>query len=229
MRAFDIVKRSSVPASFRVARVKSDFGCEPSHANERFCGEIDFPQEWNIGAIVGGSGTGKTSIAREIFGENITTENVWTNRALIDDMPASASVEEIERAFYAVGLGSVPNWLKPFSVLSNGEKMRAEMARALLERDLIVFDEFTSTIDRVVARTLCISLCKAIKKHYPGKRFVAVTCHKDVTEWLDADWVFDTDEMRQRPFAGARSETKEKPSCDVAGGICGDVLRVITI
>ena len=229
MRTFDIIKRNSVPVSFRVARVKSDFGCEPSHANERFHGEIDFPQEWNIGAIVGGSGTGKTSIAREIFGEWITTETVWTDRALIDDMPESASVEEIERAFYAVGLGSVPNLIKPFSVLSNGEKMRAEMARALLERDLIVFDEFTSTIDRVVARTLSISLCKAIKKNYPNKRVVAVTCHKDVTEWLDADWIFDTDEMRQRPFAGARSETKEKLSCDAAGGTCGDVLRVITI
>ena len=39
----------------------------------------------------------------------------------------------------AVGLGDVPAWLRPFNVLSNGEKFRAGLARFCLL--------YTSTMD----------------------------------------------------------------------------------
>ena len=74
-------------------------------------------------------------------------------KSVIDDMPKNCTMEEIERTFYAVGFGSVPSWLKPYHVLSNGEKMRVDLARAILENDFFVFDEFTSVVDRQVAQT----------------------------------------------------------------------------
>ena len=119
---------------------------------------------------------------------------------MIDDFPEDMTVDEIEKLFYAVGFGSVPCWLKPFSVLSNGEKMRVMLARALAEKDFFVFDEFTSVVDRTVAMTLCLSLNKCLKR-YPNKKVILISCHKDILDWLDSDWVFSTDTMQNDFFA----------------------------
>lgn len=140
-------------------------------------------------------------------------------------MPKSASMDEIEKMFYAVGFGSVPSWLKPFSVLSNGEKMRVELARALLEKDFVVFDEFTSVVDRQVAQTASMAIHKAI--HRTGKRFVAVTCHYDVLEWLQPDWVFDTNDMRSFFMTGR--DRKNNLRSDNASAASGKSFGVITI
>lgn len=140
-------------------------------------------------------------------------------------MPKEASVDDIEKAFYAVGFGSVPSWLKPYSVLSNGEKMRVDMANALLTDDMVVFDEFTSVVDRNIAKVCCIAIEKAIRRS--GKRFIAVSCHRDITEWLQPDWIFDTDTMTTSfPLAHARN--KSTPSGNV-GEMSGESLGVIII
>lgn len=59
MPHFDIVKRSEIKNTFRVSKIQADFDVKPEHANERFVGEINLPEKWNIGVIVGSSGTGK--------------------------------------------------------------------------------------------------------------------------------------------------------------------------
>ena len=170
-----------------------DYDVKADHANEHFVGNIDFPDDWHIGVIFGGSGTGKSTIARELFGDQFITEFEYKAKSVVDDMPKECSMDEIEKMFYAVGFGSVPSWLKPYSVLSNGEKMRVDLARAMLERDFVVFDEFTSVVDRQVAQTASLAISKAIKR--TGKRFIAVSCHSDIIEWLEPDWVFNTNEM----------------------------------
>ena len=194
MPNFDIVKNNEVEKTFRVAHVISDFDVKPEHSNEHFKGVIKIPDKWNIGVIVGNSGTGKTTIAKELFGDVLTTSFNYNSKSVIDDMPENCSVDEITKMFYAVGFGSVPCWLKPYKVLSNGEKMRVDLARALLEKNIICFDEFTSVIDRDVAKTACIAVHKAVKRQ--NKKFVAVSCHKDILEWLEPDWIFDTNTMQ---------------------------------
>lgn len=194
MQNFDIVKKSEIDKTFRVARIMGDFDIKLEHVNERFVGSINLPEKWNIGVIVGGSGTGKTTIAQALWGDIVNNKYDYTAKSVIDDMPKHSSIEEIERAFYAVGFGSVPCWLKPYAVLSNGEKMRVDIARALLEKDFIVFDEFTSVVDRQVAQTACIAINKAVKRD--NKQFVAISCHYDILEWLQPDWVFDTNKMQ---------------------------------
>lgn len=173
----------------------SDFDVKLEHSKEHFKGAIELPKEWNIGLIVGASGTGKTTIAKELYGNEIISNLQYKEKSVIDDMPRNCNVEEIEKMFYSVGFGSVPSWLKPYNVLSNGEKMRVDLARLLLEKDFIVFDEFTSVVDRQVAKTSCIAINKAIKK--TNKQFIAVTCHYDVIEYLQPDWIFDTNQMKQ--------------------------------
>ena len=212
MPSFNIVKKNTPDLTFRVSKIQSDFDVKLEHSNEHFVGKIDFPENWQIGVIVGASGTGKSTIAKELFDENLIKNFEYKSKSVVDDMPKNVSIDDITKMFYSVGFGSVPSWLKPYSVLSNGEKMRVDLARALLEKDFVVFDEFTSVVDRQVAQTSCIAINKAIKKS--NKKFVAVSCHYDILDWLQPDWVFDTNTM-QCFFGIAHAPQKNSQSKNV--------------
>lgn len=225
MQNFDIVKKSEIDKTYRVARIMGDFDVKTEHISEHFRGSINIPEQWQIGVIVGASGTGKSTIAKEMFKNELYVNKPYTHKSVVDDMPKECSMDDIEKMFYAVGFGSVPSWLKPYSVLSNGEKMRVDLARALLENDLVVFDEYTSVVDRNVAEVASIALSNAIK--ITGKRFIAVTCHYDVIEWLQPDWVFSTDTMKTS-FPSAHVLQKNLLLRNV-GEMNGRNLGVITI
>ena len=154
---------------------------------------------WALGVIVGPSGSGKTSIGGALWpGVAIHDlhDNWGTGNApIIDTIHPTADFDEITAALSAVGLGSVPSWLRPFSVLSNGEKYRAGLARVILDApERIVIDEFTSVVDRQIARFGALAFQKAWKRLHKkqGCQAVLLSCHYDIIEWLEPDWVFDT-------------------------------------
>lgn len=159
--------------------------------------DIDMPiedEDWEIGLIVGPSGSGKTTIAKKIFGEGNYHEGFkWSHdKSLLDDFPKELSVKDITNALSHVGFSSPPAWLLPFSKLSNGQQFRAEMARLVLEtQDLAVVDEFTSVVDRTVAKVSSAAIQKFVRR--AGKKLVAVSCHYDIQEWLEPDWVYQVD------------------------------------
>lgn len=224
MPHFDIVKENHPENTFRVSKIEADFDVRSEHSSEHFVGDLKIPPKWNVGVIVGGSGTGKTTIAQEIFGDGVISRFEYSAKSVIDDMP-QGGVDNITKMFYSVGFGSVPSWLKPYSVLSNGEKMRVDLARALLERDFVVFDEFTSVVDRQVAQTTSLAIAKAVRKL--DKQFVAVSCHYDILDWLEPDWVFDTNTMQN--FFGRAHDPKSNLRCGDASAASGQNLDVITI
>lgn len=190
---FEIVRQSPISKSFAAAKVKGMFDLADTHSQERFSGEIVMPDDWNIGVIVGASGTGKSTIAKELFGDEYFIEPDFSADCVLNDMPIK-DVERIVKTFNSVGFSSPPSWLKPYAVLSNGEKMRVQLAYALLsDQELIVFDEFTSVVDRNVAQIGSAAIAKSVRKS--GKRFIAVSCHYDILNWLEPDWVFDTNAM----------------------------------
>lgn len=194
MPSFNIVKSINPKKSFRVASIMGTFDLDENNFEQSFEGEIELPNDWQIGLIVGNSGTGKTTIAKELFPENYITNYKYKAESVLDDMPENCTPSDIAKAFNSVGFSSPPNWLKPYSVLSNGEKMRCDLARALLDdAELIVFDEFTSVVDRTVAQIGSYATQKAIRK--TNKKFIAVGCHFDVEDWLLPDWVFNTNTM----------------------------------
>lgn len=189
---FNFTKNTTKTKSFRVEKVVGMFELDNTHLSQKFIGKIELPDDWNVGVIVGRSGTGKSSIAKELF-KIYQTE--FGTGAIVDEMSKDKTVEDITKIFTNVGFSSPPSWLKPYQVLSNGEKMRVELAKALLENnDTIVFDEFTSVVDRDVAKVVSMVVSKTVRKE--KRKFVAVTCHYDVIDYLEPDWIFSTDEMK---------------------------------
>jgi ABC-type lipoprotein export system ATPase subunit len=209
MPHFNIVKEVNPQKTFRVASVMGTYDLQSNRVQEHFVGDINLPETWQVGLIVGNSGTGKTTIAKELFPDAYITNFEYTHECLLDDMPETASVNEICKALTSVGFASTPSWLKPYAVLSNGEKMRCDLARAMLmPQKLFVFDEFTSVVDRNVAKIGSFAMQKAIRK--TDKQLIAVTCHFDVEDWLLPDWVFDTNSMTFRLCEGQK---KNRPTC----------------
>ncbi len=186
--------RAPIRESFRVRQLMGMFDLPMrGETSERF--EVEVPgreEEWSIGLVVGPSGSGKTTVARRAFGDCVYQAGEWAGDRAVVDCFGDLGVKEITHALSSVGFSSPPGWLKPYSVLSNGEKFRCDLARSLLAgKELCVFDEFTSVVDRTVARIGSAAVSKAIRSGRIDRRFVAVSCHYDIAEWLEPDWVLD--------------------------------------
>lgn len=90
-----------------------------------------------------------------------------------------------------MGLGSVPAWLRPFQVLSNGEQFRANLARLVCDAPgFAVVDEFSSVVDRQIAKVGAGAFSKAWRR--TGGKVVLLSCHYDILDWVQPDWIFDT-------------------------------------
>ena len=193
----DIRHRCSDFASYRAARLKSLFNDEKGCVWQR---SVKIPIEgmdWKMGLIVGPSGSGKTSMGRRIFDKPIYDLYAdWAaDKPIVDCIAPDGDFNAVTGALSAVGLGDVPAWLRPFHVLSNGEQFRAGLARLVCERPPhAVVDEFTSVIDRQIAKVGAAAFAKTWRR---GEgQVVLLSCHYDIIEWLQPDWVYDTAEAR---------------------------------
>jgi len=221
----DFALETDLSRSARVKQLAAMFDVPPAEkAKLRFAGElpIDDPtRPWSVGLIVGPSGSGKSSVMRHVWGEPPPLE--WTGKSVVDDFDQRLSMEEISAVCQAVGFNTVPAWMRPYRVLSNGERFRVEIARRLLETPAdrpIVLDEFTSVVDRQVAKIGSHAVQKWVRKN--GRRFVAVTCHYDVIDWLQPDWILEPGggellfirrSAGQRPFDQAGEPSPSAAGC----------------
>src|SRR5262249_32287489 len=157
----------------------------PVEKTSRLEWDVTLPLEqrpWSLGLIVGPSGCGKSTIARKLWPEETATSSRLTwpaDRTVLDAFPDTMSIKEITALLCAVGFSSPPAWLRPFGVLSTGQQFRVTLARLLAgQTGLVVFDEYTSVVDRTVAQIGSAALAKTVRQL--GRRFIAVTCHEDV-------------------------------------------------
>jgi GNAT superfamily N-acetyltransferase len=141
---FNITKKNDIAdKSFRVAQLYDQFDLNEDSFEEHFEGDIGLEREWQIGVIAGKSGTGKSTIARELFAGYFFTPK-YKAKCVIDDFPKMESAE-LFGILSSVGFSSPPSWLKPYAVLSNGEKMRVDLARAICEKKDVIVMEYHYT------------------------------------------------------------------------------------
>lgn len=139
---------------------------------------------FSIGLIVGPSGSGKSTLLSD-FGQEEPIE--WNPHKAVCSHFDTA--EDAQERLAAVGFNSIPSWLRPYHVLSNGEQFRADLARKL--KTGAVVDEFTSVIDRNVAKAASVAIRRYVNEK-GLKNIVFASCHYDIIPWLQPDWVFDT-------------------------------------
>jgi len=188
---------------------------------------------WNIGLIVGPSGCGKSTLVQACF-DCPPEPMWPIDRAIVDAFPPTLGIKQIVALLSSVGFSSPPAWLRPYQALSTGEQFRVRIARSLAatggygldacspascdaaspQKDPVahavspqqppvaVVDEFTSVVDRTVARIGSAAIARTVRA--AGQKFVAVTCHYDVIDWLDPDWIYDpaADQFTWRSLRG---------------------------
>jgi len=157
----------------------------------------ELPQD-GIVLIVGTSGSGKSTILRTLGQHRAVTVSPCST--VIEHFSTAERGEEL---LLACGLRSIPTWFRTPNTLSNGEHHRFEMAVAL-DQDITTIDEFTSVVDRDTAKSLALSIRKYYDQRGTDEPLYIASCHRDIIDWLDPEWVYDTDlqvlDNRRSPF-----------------------------
>jgi ABC-type lipoprotein export system ATPase subunit len=144
----------------------------------------DLPRE-GIVLIVGTSGSGKSTILRSLYHSQAVSISPCST--VIENFSTPERGEEL---LLACGLRTIPAWFRTPATLSNGEYHRFEIAM-MLDQGVRCIDEFTSVVDRDTAKSLAYSLRQY---HNEDRRVLYIaSCHRDIIDWLDPDWVYDTD------------------------------------
>lgn len=181
---------STVPIDEFTKMVEANFDYEFTGESKFFpyclpekIGEIDY----QILVVTGASGKGKSTLLNEFTSHSKAIKQYDCTKAIVSNFN---TVEEASERLSAVGLNSMPVWCRPRNVLSIGEGFRADLALNI--NSYILFDEFTSTIDRNVAKSTCNSIQSYIRKNNLT-HVVFCSCHKDYIPFLNPDIVIDLD------------------------------------
>lgn len=218
MQNFELTLQSPVADSFRCVKAANSLDIDATKKSiHHFRVAADIKTPFAIGLIVGASGSGKTTFAKHVYGDDAFKELLDPARPVIDQFPAAFSYDECASMLSGVGLTSVPCWIRPAYTLSNGQRARAECALQMAQpdRDFIVIDEWTSVVDRTVAKVMSHCIAKHARK--TGKSIVLLSCHYDVAEWLNADWIIDCNkqEFIDRRLLWQSSQRTEQLSFDI--------------
>jgi hypothetical protein len=131
---FDFTHRWQAGDSFREEAVKGNYDLKDVMLEKRICGSLPIEGlNWQIGVIVGSSGSGKTSIARHQWPQAYFADlhERYKESCFLNDFPPELSVKDIGTALCSSGFSEPPSWLKSYAVLSQRQKMRVDVAHAL--------------------------------------------------------------------------------------------------
>ena len=145
--------------------------------------------DWNILLICGKSGSGKSTILKQIYGDVKPTEYDYT-KCVISQFPRLTE-EEVCELLQSIGLSSVPTWLRKPQELSNGERARLDIAKAIYDANggVVLLDEYTSVVNRAAAKSMSHALQRYARQK--GLKIIIASCHFDIVEWLQADYMFN--------------------------------------
>lgn len=191
-RLYSVKLQSPVATSFRCVKAANSMDIDQTKKSiHELHVHADITSPFNVGLIVGSSGSGKTTLAKQIYGNDAFVSMLRDETPVIDQFPESMSYDDCANLLAGVGLTSVPCWIRPAYTLSNGQKARADIALILARHatGTPVIDEWTSVVDRTVGAVMSHCVQKFVRKHQ--RQIVLLSCHYDVIEWLNPDWIID--------------------------------------
>lgn len=148
---------------------------------------IDIPDlDANKVLLIGTSGSGKSTILQHYMRKYNYKPVDYDTRPICDYFNTP---DEAQQHLKSAGLNAVPTWVRPLHTLSDGEKFRAKLAIEAYNNEIFFIDEFTSSLDRTTAKSICASINKGMFM----KNFIFATGHEDVVKWLEVDMIYNTD------------------------------------
>jgi len=169
--------------------------------------------------IAGPSGSGKTLLIREIarclpLSQVVGDIDVPADVAVVDAVAPTRSVSEAIGLLTACGLGEPSLWVRSFDELSQGERFRARLARAisLWQRSgrcgVLLCDEFGSLLHERLIKALAFNLRKlSTRERLP---VVVATSREDIERDLHPDCVV---RLSNAPVS---SQVARRPASDPA-------------
>ena len=144
---------------------------------------------WNILLICGKSGSGKSTILNEVYGTSKPIMYDYS-KCVISQFPRLTE-EEVCDLLSSMGLASVPTWLRKPQELSNGERARLDIAKAIYDANggIVLLDEYTSVVNRSAAKSMSHALQRYARQK--GLKIIIASCHFDIVEWLQPDYMFN--------------------------------------
>lgn len=193
----EVILQSQISDNFRckMACDSLDIDIKKKSIHHLKIDNINIPEKWNVGLIYGASGSGKTTLAKKLFGEDVFKIILDENEPIINQFPSEYTYDQCAELLSGIGLNSVPCWVRPVKTLSNGQRARAEACLLMCQNNGIInIDEWTSVVDRTVAKGMSHCLQKFARKN--NKQIILLSCHYDVLEWLVPDWLIDCNEQK---------------------------------
>ena len=162
----------TVTPSPRVLEVCLRFGLPMVMEGRQVCRDLRIdPRPGTITLITGPSGSGKSMLLAEIARRFPAAREVGrlpfpTDVSVLDAVAPTRGLDEALAILTACGLGEPMLWVRGFRQLSDGERFRARLARAislqLRERATapLLVDEFGAVLHRRLARSMAFNLRK---------------------------------------------------------------------
>ncbi len=185
------------PATPRVSQVTLQFGLPRASVAT---GPID-PIRLSLGpgrivALIGPSGSGKSVTMRQIEAArpgacNVQRVSFAPGRPIVEAVLAAGTLADTLSILSTCGLGEARLWIRHYRELSDGERFRARLAKAVghcsgsAGESLLLCDEFCSGLHRRVAKAISYNLRKLVTQR--GLCLVVATSGDDVLTDLQPD------------------------------------------
>lgn len=174
----------------RVNLVFDVFGLNIDRYKHVVVDKLNMPDQWDIIYLTGVSGSGKSVLLKQVA--KVLDIGLPSYKAFADKMKRTdkAIIECIGRNFEdamfllnTAGLSEAFIYFKKFVELSEGQRYRFFLAKLIeSDSDIIMVDEFATSLDRVTAKTVAYNYQKQIRRK--KKKLIVATCHDDLINEL---------------------------------------------
>ena len=196
--------------SDRIYEISDAFGIGVDSKIEHvICNNLEI-SDFNVLYITGMSGSGKSSLLKRMVEQYSFIEpkiDEFSNKPIVDCI--GKNTEDALYYLNVCGLGEAFLYIKPYKLLSEGQKYRFKIAKIIeSNQDFWFIDEFCSFLDRDTAKIVSYNIQKIARKL--GKKLVVATAHNDLLDYLRPDIRVDF-KMGGEPCVYDMKWTKENP------------------